>query len=183
MSDPVGIQCPSCGGTNVTVRPHGIAHCNDCGGELLVQTEESESSENAGTLDYRTEEELSELHIRNISNLRRGAYRERSYWIIGAALCLVAAVKLLQIAWAAWRRDLKLGLAGDVAGAVAAAMIFFIAIRRITELTHEIRRSRLAEPTQPPDFSHLGDGSQRIRDLEAMTNPTQGDQPNDSAHT
>jgi hypothetical protein len=62
-------------------------------------------------------------------------------------------------------------------------MIFAIALRRITELTHEIRRSRLPEPTQPPDFSHLGDGSQRLRDLEAMTNPNQCDQPNDSPHT
>jgi hypothetical protein len=185
MSEPRAVQCPSCGGNDVSSSAHGIARCNQCGSEFLVQTDEPTETDSAGVLAYRApgaqhadEAELSELQIRYVSNLRRGAYRERSYWIIAAALCLVGAVKLLQIGLATWWRGWILAGAGDVLGSVAAAMIFTVAARRIAALTREIRQSRLKDPTDPPDFSHLGDGSQRVRDLEAMTQPGEVEQGN-----
>ena len=183
MSEPREVQCPTCGGNDVSSSAHGIARCNQCGADFLVQTDEPAETDSAGVLAYRApgaqhadEAELSELQIRYVSNLRRGAYRERSYWIIGAALCLVGAVKLLQIGLATWWRGWILAGVGDVLGSVAAVMIFTVALRRIAALTREIRQSRLQEPPEPPDFSNLGDGSQRVRDLEAMTQPGEGEQ-------
>ena len=96
MSEPREVQCPTCGGNDVSSSAHGIARCNQCGADFLVQTDEPAETDSAGVLAYRApgaqhadEAELSELQIRYVSNLRRGAYRERSYWIIGAALCLL----------------------------------------------------------------------------------------------
>src|ERR1700730_283544 len=101
MSEPAPIHCPSCGKSDATLIGEGLARCNHCGTEFLVQTEDPAATEEAGALAYQTpgdKAELSELRIRNVSNLRRGAYRERSYWIIGAGVFLVAAAKLVQIA-------------------------------------------------------------------------------------
>ena len=176
MSDSNGVQCPSCGGANVEVSAEGIGRCNQCGGEFLLQAGNAEGGDTPEVLDYRgpplaEEDELSELRIRDVSNLRRGAYRERAYWVIGAALCLMGTVKLALIAWAAWKQNLLLAVAGDVSGAVAAAMMFAVALRRIAALTRDLRHRQREEPPEPPDFSNLGDGSQRLKDLEAMTAP------------
>ena len=57
---------------------------------------------------------------------------------------------------------------GDALAAVAALSTFASIVRTIAALTREIRKSRLKDPVAPPDFSMLGDGTQRVRDLEAM---------------
>ena len=188
MSDPSPIQCPSCGAANVAVSPEGIVHCNACGSQFLPEANPPEDPGSPDILDYRTpvpidDAELSELRIRNVSNLRRGAYRARSYWIIAAALCLMGALKLGQTAWVVGRRGWIVPALGDLLGAIAAAMLLVVCARKINALTREIHHSRLPDPSDPPDFSTLGDGSQRLRDLEAIaathtfTSPPQSAEP------
>ena len=174
MTEPV-TPCPSCGQSNVTVTAQGLAQCNACGAQFFSPTDEPEAAADAAMLEYRRppdDAELSELHIRNISNLRRGAYRERSYWIIAGGFFLVGAIKLIQIAWIAWARGLHLASLGDMLGALAAGLCFVIVAKKIALLTRELNASRLSEPQQPPDFSNLGDGSQRVHDLETLTQST-----------
>jgi hypothetical protein len=165
------LHCPACGEAVVAVSPEGLARCARCGEQFLAVATEPGPVLNAGALGYGRagdDSELSELHIRNISNLRRGAYRSRSYLIIGAAVCFVAAAKLIQIAIVAWRGRLHVVAIGDLICALGAMMIFASIARKIGVLSREIRESRLKDPEDPPDLTHLGDGSQRLRHLEAM---------------
>ncbi|HEY8748565.1 MAG TPA: hypothetical protein VIM11_11365 [Tepidisphaeraceae bacterium] len=171
--EPGGLRCPNCAGAVGSASPEGLAECPHCREQFLVMNAEPEpdvgSPSRASETDRAEHDvELSGLHIQNISNLRRGAYRSRSYLIIAAGVCIVAAAKLIQIAVLAWRAQLRLASIGDAIAAVVAIMFFASTARKIAALTREIRQSRLEDPAAPPDFSMLGDGSQRLRDLEAM---------------
>lgn len=112
--------------------------------------------------------ELSELRIRNISNLRRGAYRSRSWLIIAAGICVVGAAKSVQLTFVGIRGHLYWAATGDALFTLAALILASFTIQKIVALTREIRSSRLQEPTEPPDLSNLSDGSQRWKDLENM---------------
>ena len=114
--------------------------------------------------------ELNGLRIRQHTALRRGAFRARSYALIGAAACGFGGVLLLLIAVAhtAVRRGvgmLPLGCALASAAALALALHF---ARRVRELSREIATPAPLPPPPPggPDFSTLSDGSQRWRNLE-----------------
>jgi hypothetical protein len=169
-----GFQCPKCGNRVGGVSPEGLGHCSNCGEQFLATVGELELGVETGVVEgerANDDAELSELRIRNVSSLRRGAYRSRSYLIIAAGVCAVAAAKLIQMARLAWRGGLRLAAIGDALFAVAAIIGLVMIWRKIAVLTREIRASRLQDPQSPPDFSNLGDGSQRLRDLEAMTAP------------
>jgi hypothetical protein len=111
------------------------------------------------------EHELDGLRIRQVSALRRGAYRARSIAIIVAAACLVAAVQLAVEAftgvWPTYRA---------ISGALA-VFAFFAAVhfaRRVAALQREIRTPPPMPPEPPggPDFTTLSDGSQQWKNLE-----------------
>ena len=111
------------------------------------------------------EHELDGLRIRQLSSLRRGAYRTRSIAIIVAVACLVAAVQLAVKAftgvWATYRA---------ISGALA-VFAFFAAVhfmRRVAALQRELRTPPPMPPEPPggPDFSTLSDGSQQWKNLE-----------------
>jgi hypothetical protein len=110
---------------------------------------------------------LDGLRIRRLAAARKAAYRARSHSVIAAVACLVLAAQLI---WQATRGSAGIALTrGAVACgliaicAVAAAGYFFSHARR---LHREAAESALPEPTTPPDFSTLSDGSQRWKDLE-----------------
>jgi hypothetical protein len=113
--------------------------------------------------------ELDGVRIRRLAAARRALYRQRSYCIVAAGFCAVAAGEL---AWTAialfsaagWR--LRPGAYLLLAmGSTFAAIDF---ARRAVRLHRLAGRSALPEPAAPPDFSPLGDGSQRWRNLEEM---------------
>lgn len=113
------------------------------------------------------EEEISELRIRQIALERRSLYRIRSYFVIAAAACAVVAI---QLAWmiidraraGVWDKRAVGYLLFDVLAIIATPHF----IRRAVAAHREAARSRIAAPTSPPDFSTLGDGSQRSKNLE-----------------
>jgi hypothetical protein len=115
------------------------------------------------------EEELSNLRIRQIAALRRGAYRSRSYCIVGLVALAVAAVKLILMTvrhvhdpgQQLWSVGYLLAAAAALVGAA-----FFAG--RALELTREVAKPLLVDPPVPPDFSTLSDGSQQARHLEEM---------------
>ena len=153
-----------------------LLQCPHCGLQFFAATADDDAHE-AETLDYYSaqhpEEPLSEVRIRQISGLRRAAYRSRSWVIIAAGVCLVAGVKLvitmvLDIRGGLRARPIRYGLA-----AVALFMICAYLVRQAIEMTRRIRQARQPEPREPPDFSSLSDGSQRWKNLEDLS----GDKP------
>jgi hypothetical protein len=111
--------------------------------------------------------ELDGLRIRQLSTMRRAAYRSRSHAVVAMLVCVVAVVQAaidligdVRHAAIGWR--IPVYLAFIVAGTVGA--IFFA--RRASALHREAKATRLQPPATPPDFSTLGDGSQRWPNLE-----------------
>ena len=114
---------------------------------------------------------IDAARVRQLSALRRGAYRTRSYCFVALGLCAVAAAQLVLFAVrhvraAGW----QLRPVGYVCGALAAAMAGAFFFRRAAELNRELRQrpAALADPQTPPDFSTLSDGSQSWKNLEQM---------------
>jgi DNA-directed RNA polymerase subunit RPC12/RpoP len=172
QEEPGGFHCPRCGNRVEVVSPDGLGRCPQCGQQFLAAVADAEPGVETGVVEgekANDDLELSELRIRNVASLRRGAYRGRSYLIIAAGVCAVAAAKLTQMALVGWRSGLRLAAIGDALFAVTAIIGFVMIWQKIMALTAEIRASELGDPEFPPDFSNLGDGSQRIADLEAMT--------------
>ena len=109
---------------------------------------------------------LSELRIRQMATLRRTAYRSRSYEIIGAIACIVMA---MQSIWTlirshrfnVWTIAFALTMILSVWGAI-------YCIRRAIAMNREAKRSTLPQPTMPPDFSTLSNGSQLAKNLEEI---------------
>lgn len=111
------------------------------------------------------EHELDGLRIRQLSALRRSAYRTRSFAIIVAVACLVVGIQLAIKAFraeSAWFRVLSAALA---VFALFGAVHF---TRRIAALQRELRTPPPMPPEPPggPDFSTLSDGSQQWKNLE-----------------
>jgi hypothetical protein len=115
--------------------------------------------------------ELSGLRIRQVTSLRRGAFKARSYCIIGAAACLVAAIQLVVMMiklarfggikhWAMIGGEALLAL-GSLWGCAGLT-------RRAIAFHRELGKPMLQEPTTPPDFSTLSDGSQQVQALQQM---------------
>lgn len=117
------------------------------------------------------QDELDGLRIRQVVALRRGAYRARSYALICAAVCVVAAVQLAIITVAHVHAH---GLSGRPLGyvlfACVALMLGGFFARRALELHREARTPPSLPPAPPegPDFSTLSDGSQQWKNLDEI---------------
>lgn len=168
--------CPKCGSPVPIGEQRGPVQCAKCGEQFLPAVELDYESAPlspptvAPSSEQADDSELSELRIRNISNLRRGAYRSRSWLIIAAGICVVGAAKSVQLTVVGMRGHLYWAAIGDALFTLAALILASFTIQKIIALTREIRSSRLQDPVEPPDLSNLSDGSQRWKDLENMTN-------------
>jgi hypothetical protein len=122
-----------------------------------------------GEMDDDRSAELNELRIRQLATLRRSAYRSRSHAVIAMLVCIVAmaqaavllAQHLIQIGMG-WRPVIyTMFVVGGAGGG------WFFA-RKAMVLHRETKQSYIQSPTEPPDFSTLGDGSQRWKNLEEI---------------
>jgi hypothetical protein len=111
------------------------------------------------------EHELDGQRIRQLSSLRRGAYRARSFAIIVAVACFVASIQLTITALTGTVATYR-AISGALGVFALFAAVHFA--RRVTELQREIRTPSPMPPEPPggPDFSTLSDGSQQWRNLE-----------------
>lgn len=119
------------------------------------------------------DEALDSLRIRQAVMLRRNLNRSRSYALIAALACLAGAA---QCALLAWRQINSAGWTGQallfillLCGLFAAT---FWLVRRAHRLHREAQQAHLPEPTTPPDFSTLSDGSQRAANLTRVADET-----------
>jgi hypothetical protein len=119
-------------------------------------------------IDDRSDE-LDGLRIRQLAALRRGAFRARSFALIGVVTSLVAAIKLILMTiahvhsrgWTTWPM-------GFILFAAVALMLAGYFGQRVMELHREIKTPAPLPPEPPggPDLSTLSDGSQQWRNLE-----------------
>ena len=149
------MQCPACGEQFFTPDPH--------------EASEGEEAFSADQKEAGRQPELSELHIHQVADLRRGAFRSRSWCVIAAVACFVGAAQLVRMAVTSIRWGHVAFAVGFCLAALASLMGCAYFVRRARELTREIRKSAIQDPAEPPDFSTLGDGTQHIRGLEEMT--------------
>jgi hypothetical protein len=133
------------------------------GAPIIVDDEVPEA------VDQPDEADLSGMRIRQVSALRRGAYRTRSWLLIGAIACGAGAAQLIFLAVRAHRNGHGTVLTGDLLVAFVALLAAPYFLRRAMQVNREIRQSAIEEPSTPPDFSTLSDGSQRWTNLQAMT--------------
>jgi hypothetical protein len=162
MDVPSIFICPHCGQSVdiADVLGRQTACCPHCNLEFSLPQPPA--------LDDRASE-LDGLRIRQLATLRRTTYRSRSYAIIAAGACAVLAAQLLfmtvrQVLGSGWSARTVL----YVLVALLAVWGAWFFIGRVIALHREARRSPLADPETPPDFSTLSDGSQRIKNLEEI---------------
>jgi ribosomal protein L37AE/L43A len=170
-------ECPFCGkSVGVSDPAQTVLQCPACGQQFFPQTasEEDSASDNeqaqAHTADEeaRREAELSELRISQVANLRRGAIRSRSWFIVGAVACVVGASQFVYFAIEKYRAGERRGPLRDAICAAILLMIVPYFLRKIRILGQEISESRLKDPATPPDFSTLSDGSQQWTNLDQL---------------
>lgn len=107
--------------------------------------------------------------VRQLSALRRGLYRTRSYVVTTAVALLVVTVQLAIMTVGHVRlKGWGARPAGYACAAAAAALGAGLFVRKTGEINRELRTPTLAEPDTPPDFSTLSDGSDYWRRLEDL---------------
>jgi len=170
-------ECPFCGkSVGVSDPAQTVFQCPDCGQQFFAPTTAEEDSTatheqaqaQAADEEARREAELSELRISQVANLRRGAIRSRSWFIVGAVACVVGASQFVYFAIERYRGGERHGPLRDALGAAILLMIVPYFMRKIRVLGKEIAESRLKDPATPPDFSTLSDGSQRWANLDQL---------------
>jgi len=160
------MPCPSCAhDVRGVSRLQTLYKCPACGLEFLAIGGE-----------HRTEDEeaLNSLRIRNLALLRRSIFRTRSHFIVGASACVVALSELALIAFRGVQS--RAWITGVACAAAGYGLVILLrhCIRRIIALGRELRDSKTHLPDEPQDFSSLGDGSQRVRDLETLVGGDSG---------
>ncbi|HTL28204.1 MAG TPA: hypothetical protein VL282_03245 [Tepidisphaeraceae bacterium] len=162
--EPADITCPACG-ASVAPDPDAIAlHCGNCGHEFFIDSSADEQS--APAEEKRDEDALDAVHIRQRLTLVRSAYRSRSYAIIAMCICAVLLVQAIITDIHQFRAGAMVpgSLYAIVALVAAYGTIAFF--RRALLFHREAKQTALHDPNSSPDFSNLGDGSQRWRNLE-----------------
>jgi hypothetical protein len=171
--------CPHCGqGVAFTASdtPETLI-CPHCQAEFVVPAldgatdvaEPDESETDVGRADV-TDEMISAIRVRQLSAERRATYRAGSYCVIAAGVC---AVTIAQLAWMIIQHIKTRGgwgiqCTGYLLFIALAAYAFLFFLLRARQFHREAKHSSLVEPSQPPDFSTLDDGSKRVTNLEEV---------------
>ena len=173
MEEPAAesYYCPNCGQV-IAAAGGQLVQCPHCGEQFFTPAQDAvpESlDDHSGEQERaRRESELSEVRIRQVSSLKRGEYRSRSWCIIGAVACLISAVQLVQMTVHAIRRGHVALPIGFCLAALACLMGGVYFARRARRWTLEIRQTSIPNPTEPPDLSTLSDGTQHAKALSEM---------------
>ncbi|HEX4124101.1 MAG TPA: hypothetical protein VHY37_05185 [Tepidisphaeraceae bacterium] len=167
--------CPGCGeAVDVSAEAVGkFATCPYCNAQFSPEDQDAEAADALAHAhdEARREAELSALRIRAVATERRAVVRTRSYWIILLLALCIASVKLFMMASSLFGESHSKHWMEPLAYVLAAVVCLSAApwpIWKIRALNAELRKPMLEEPTTPPDFSTLSDGSQRWKNLEQL---------------
>jgi hypothetical protein len=126
--------------------------------------------------------ELNGLRIRQLTAMRRAAYRGRSHAIIAAAAAFAVAA---QLGWMSvdLLRSARLGVRPIAYGILCLAALLgaIVFLRKALQLHREASHSLLSEPPTAPDFSTLSDGSQTVANLDSMRDRHDDRSPHEQA--
>jgi hypothetical protein len=184
--------CPGCGEVVPITEPaENVLICRKCGEQFFVAAGDDSSnapaeldpsssadSDHAPAEDDR-DAELSGMRIRQISSLRRGIARTRSYYLIALAVCIGGVAQLVFLGVESVRAGRR---SFPVLYAVMGLILLSICprlIRRIRQLSVEMRQTAMPPPDAPPDFSSLSDGTQRWESLGG-TSTVSSEEPKES---
>ena len=166
-------QCPNCGADvdfGAVAGDAEAVQCAACGVTLALPGSSLDDAAPHTPADRPGDfaEELDGLRIRQVATLRRGAARARSYLVIGAAVSVVAAVKLVSMGVDYVRANgwgpTPVGYLMFSAAALLLAGYFG---RRALEAHRELNTPPPLPPEPAePDFSTLSDGSQHWKNLD-----------------
>jgi hypothetical protein len=172
MSEPADelltYPCPGCG---AAIRPQrdrpNLLICPACRCESFVPAAEDDAEDGGESAKIARADEIDAARIRRLAIERRSINRTASYFIVAAGVCLVA---IAQLAWMTIQHVRAIGWTPRPIG-----YLLFIVLAvwgawyfgsRAMALHREAKASVLPEPTTPPDFSTLDDGSKHWKNLE-----------------
>jgi len=174
---PELFECPACGqAVEATRGPVAqLLHCPACGEHFVIAAIDGstdvpeEGAVREEEKDAREVAELDSLRMRHLVVTRRTAMRSRTYNILGAATCLMAAAKLVVMTVKEVRIEgWHLRAVSYVLFAIVAVWPIPYLLRRAAHWARESRGVKMPDPETPPDFSELSDGSQHAKNLEDL---------------
>ncbi|GIW75598.1 MAG: hypothetical protein KatS3mg104_0661 [Phycisphaerae bacterium] len=180
MSDQSNtISCPRCGSEFFPVH-QALQQCPACREQFFISISEETSDEDSQArleLEQRFQEQqdhLNQKQIRIVQLEKRSLYRRRT-WMLVLALGMTGLAGQLVwrgIEWLGVRPSYAIAYWVLASGLVLGSLRFFARARYYGRQASQIS---LPDPTEPPDFSTLSDGSQIVENLNRMTCHT--DQP------
>jgi hypothetical protein len=136
--------------------------CPGCGQLLVVAGEEEPQKDDR-------EEEIEAAAIRRIVQERRALLRTRGYCLVLTWACVALAAQMM---WMMVRALIGGGWQNWLVIYPAAGIFLLMVGRdlwmRARKLGEQVRKSALPEPSSPPDFKDLSDGSQKWKDLDQL---------------
>lgn len=186
-SQPLRLNCPYCQREiSVAVRIGQMPRCPECG-QVFALADEPEDQATRAARDA----ELSSLHILQLARQRRSLIRSRSYVLILTFACLATAAQLsisiLRLATDSSHWEAPYRTRSTMLSILMAAWLVVCLVlgrwfwRKASRLKAQVFHSDLVEPSTPPDYSQLSDGSQHVQALEQMTRPPERPQEPPSA--
>ena len=151
-------RCASCG-QEIAPDENGAmpTQCPHCHELLVINDQQPEDVEYTRV----QEEEIDGLKVRQILRDRWALLRGRTYVIVAALASLVLAV---QLSWKSWKKR-------EPTYAFGAAALLVVAWEmgtRARRMTRELTQPLQTDPTSPPDFQGLSDGSQYADKLKQI---------------
>jgi hypothetical protein len=166
------VSCPHCL-QNVALDASlsdDVITCPHCSAEFSVPTPESAvlDYDDGGAGARRREAELDMIRIGQLTTARRAAIRARTYLLVGCVIFATAAVNLgiKTVQRVRYEHVWDARTFSFIAFGAACGMIAYYFAGKMIEISRELSQSAIEEPTTPPDFSTLSDGTQTARDLE-----------------
>lgn len=180
MPEPVElvVSCPHCGervSVELSSEPRQYL-CPSCGQAFEMPAVQlarpTFEYADAQTPDDRQDEfmdELDGMRICQLAAARRAAWRTRSWVLIAAIGMGTAAAQLVLMSATSLKNGSTSWAATYAASAVLALLVCTRLLARARRMKRQIEQeAQHDEPTKPPDFSKLGDGSQRWKNLEGL---------------
>ena len=174
------INCPHCAESVQVLRGAAaqIVACPQCGQSFIVPgldgtmpavasiPGEGSFAEDDRPSTAHRDDEIDGIRIRQIAQMRRAAYRSRSYFLIAVVALAACAGQLIWYAVTSVKAHQFLSACLYLLGAALCAVLAWRWYGRAETFKQEAERSALEEPKTPPDFSKLSDGSQRYKNLD-----------------
>ena len=163
-----GYACPACGAAAAPAPDRSnILVCTACRSESFVPDADEFSATPDEAPEVSRGDELDAARVRRFATQRRAINRTASYFVVAAGVCVVAVVQLV------WLTVQHVRAAGWTPRPVGYLLFVVLALwgawyctGRAGALRREAMATALPEPTTPPDFSTLDDGSKHWKNLE-----------------